>query len=155
MEFLGIGPLELVFILIIALIILGPRDMVKTGRTIGRFLRSIVQSPAWNTVQQTSRELRYLPNKLIREAGLEEDAKALQQISKELDMRPDTQSLAKSLLSTQREAQEVQSGLAAWTTPVETGAGSTGAAPGPVQEASEPAPSGPEAPSDGNSAPAS
>ena len=38
MEILGIGPLELIFILLIALIVLGPGDMVKTGRTIGRFL---------------------------------------------------------------------------------------------------------------------
>ena len=34
MEILGIGPLELFFILIIALIVLGPNDMVKAGRIL-------------------------------------------------------------------------------------------------------------------------
>jgi Sec-independent protein translocase protein TatA len=72
MEILGVGPLEIVFILIIALIVLGPRDMAKAGRTIGRALRKIVTSPSWQAVQQTSREIRNLPNKLIREAGLED-----------------------------------------------------------------------------------
>jgi len=72
MEFLGIGPLELLFVVIIALIVLGPKDMVRAGKTIGRTLRKIVTSPNWRAIQQTSRELRQLPNRLIREAGLEE-----------------------------------------------------------------------------------
>ena len=72
MDILGIGPLELLFILLIALIVLGPKDMVKAGKTVGRYLRAIVTHPAWHTVQRTSRDLRNLPNKLIREAGLED-----------------------------------------------------------------------------------
>ncbi len=72
MEILGIGPLELFFILIIALIVLGPNDMVKAGRTLGRLMRGIVTSPTWQMIQRTSREFRYLPNKLMREAGIEE-----------------------------------------------------------------------------------
>ena len=55
MDILGIGPLELLFILIIALIVLGPKDMAKAGRTIGRYLRTIVTSPTWHAVQNTSR----------------------------------------------------------------------------------------------------
>jgi Sec-independent protein translocase protein TatA len=39
MEFLGVGPLELFFILVLALIVLGPKDMIKTGRQLGSFLR--------------------------------------------------------------------------------------------------------------------
>ena len=35
MEFLGIGPLELLLIFVIILLILGPKDMIKTGNTIG------------------------------------------------------------------------------------------------------------------------
>jgi hypothetical protein len=93
MEFLGIGPLELLFIFLIAIIVLGPTDMVKAGRTMGRFLRNIVTSPTWKTMVETSRGLRYLPNKLIREAGLEEEMKDLGQIRKDLgqlrtDLRP-------------------------------------------------------------------
>lgn len=72
MEFLGIGPLELVFILLIALIVLGPKDMAKAGKTLGKSMRKIVTSPQWRVITQTSQEIRNLPTRLIREAGLEE-----------------------------------------------------------------------------------
>jgi Sec-independent protein translocase protein TatA len=82
MEILGIGPLELFFILLIALIVLGPGDMVKAGRSLGRFLRRIITSPEWRTVQKASRELRYLPNRLMREANLEDLQKDLSDVNK-------------------------------------------------------------------------
>jgi len=80
MEILGIGPAELVFIIIIALIVLGPRDMQKTGRTIGKWLRQVVTSDAWKLFQQTSREIQTLPNRLMREAALDD----LKDIQKDL-----------------------------------------------------------------------
>ena len=73
MDFLGIGPLELFFILIIALIIFGPNDIVRAGKTIGSFLRKVVTSDGWRTFQQASKGMRDLPNTLMREAGLEEE----------------------------------------------------------------------------------
>ena len=82
MELFGIGPLELLFILLIALIILGPGDMVKAGLTLGRFLRKIITSPEWRTVQKASHELRNLPNRLMREANLDDLSKDLADINK-------------------------------------------------------------------------
>lgn len=72
MEFLGIGPSELFFIILIALILLGPRDIQKAGRTIGKWMRRIVTSDGWRLFQQTSREIQTLPNRLMREAALDE-----------------------------------------------------------------------------------
>lgn len=69
MEILGIGMPELIFIVIIALIVLGPKDMQKAGQTIGKFLRNLVTSDGWKIFQQASREIRTLPNKLMREAN--------------------------------------------------------------------------------------
>ncbi len=80
MDILGIGPTELVFIVLIALIILGPKDMQKAGRTIGRWLRNLVTSDGWRVFRDTSRELRNLPNRLMREANLED----LDQVNKEI-----------------------------------------------------------------------
>jgi Sec-independent protein translocase protein TatA len=79
MEILGVGASEFVFILILALIILGPKDMQKAGKTIGKWLRSIITSDSWKVFQQTSRELRTLPNRLMRDAN--ED---LKDVGKEL-----------------------------------------------------------------------
>lgn len=72
MEILGIGPLEFFFILLIALIVLGPNDMVKAGRTIGRFLNKLVKSPTWKTLQKATQEIRQIPTNLMKEANLEE-----------------------------------------------------------------------------------
>jgi len=71
MEILGIGPSELVFIIIIALIVLGPKDMQKAGKNIGRWLNNLVRSDGWKAFQQTSQEIRTLPTKLMREANME------------------------------------------------------------------------------------
>ena len=71
MEILGIGPSELVFIIIIALIVLGPKDMQKAGKTIGRWLNQLVRSDGWKAFQRTTNELRNLPNNLMREANME------------------------------------------------------------------------------------
>jgi sec-independent protein translocase protein TatB len=71
MEIFGIGASELLFILIIALIVLGPKDMQKAGRTIGRWLNQLVRSDSWKVFQRTSAELRNLPRNLMREANME------------------------------------------------------------------------------------
>jgi len=116
MDFLGVGPLELLFIFLIALIILGPNDMVKASRTIGKFLRKMVTSPTWGAIQQTSREIRYLPNKLMREAGLDEEVKTLNEIGSNV------QELGKfqagiNLNTAEKSGPGAQSDLSAWTTP--------------------------------------
>jgi sec-independent protein translocase protein TatB len=77
MDLLGIGPMELVFIVIIALIVLGPKDMAKAGRTIGKFMRDVVKSDTWKAIKTTTRELEHLPNRMMREAGLEDELKEL------------------------------------------------------------------------------
>ena len=87
MEILGIGPSELVFIIIIALIVLGPRDMQKAGKTIGRWLNDLVRSDSWKVFQQTSKEIRNLPTKLMREANMEM-AETQKELNKMLNDKP-------------------------------------------------------------------
>jgi sec-independent protein translocase protein TatB len=72
MDFLGIGPLELVFIMVIALIVLGPRDIARFARNAGRALNRIYRSEAWGAINKASREFRNLPNRLAREAALDD-----------------------------------------------------------------------------------
>ena len=71
MEILGIGPSELLFIVVIALIVLGPKDMQKAGRTVGRWLNQLIRSDSWKVFQRTSAELRNLPRNLMRDANME------------------------------------------------------------------------------------
>jgi sec-independent protein translocase protein TatB len=72
MEILGIGPLEIILILVLALIIFGPKDIEKAGKTIGKNLNKLIRSDTWKTINQTSQELKNLPTRLMRESGLDE-----------------------------------------------------------------------------------
>jgi sec-independent protein translocase protein TatB len=100
MDILGIGPTELVFIVLIALILLGPKEMQKAGRTVGRWLRDFVASDSWRAFRDTSREIRNLPNRLMREANLED----MQDVSKDIqDSSREMQDLSKDLRDASRE----------------------------------------------------
>lgn len=71
MEILGVGPSELVFIIILAIIVLGPRDMQKAGRTIGRWLNQASRSEFWRQFRDAASVLNNLPQKLMRDANKE------------------------------------------------------------------------------------
>ncbi len=68
----GIGIPEILIVVVLALIILGPQDMVKTARKLGRWMYRVYHSPTWRMIMSTSQELRELPTKFVREAGLED-----------------------------------------------------------------------------------
>ncbi len=121
MELLGVGPLELVFIVLIALIVIGPRDISKTARAAGRFLNRMYKSDTWRAITQASRNLRNLPNQLAREAELDELRNA----------RKDLESAAREV---SQERREIESGLKAWTTPP----ASTPKAPAPAAKTEPP-----------------
>jgi hypothetical protein len=70
---------------------------------MGKFLRRIITSPGWRTFQQASRDIRYLPNKLMRDAGLEELEENLAQMKN---------------LTGQNELQEVNRELKGWETEI-------------------------------------
>lgn len=72
MNIFGIGPLEIALILVLALIIFGPKDLQKTGKMLGSALNKIVHSENWQLFNKTRRELNNLPQRLMRESGVEE-----------------------------------------------------------------------------------
>jgi sec-independent protein translocase protein TatB len=89
MEIFGIGASELIFILLIAIIVLGPKDMQKAGRTVGRWLNQLIRSDGWKVFQKTSAELRNLPRNLMREANMElgDVDKEIKEIRRTIDPR--------------------------------------------------------------------
>jgi len=88
MQIFNIGPVELILILLIMFILLGPEGMLKTARQIGGWIRQLVRSPVWRDIMGYSREIRELPTKIVRETGLDEDLeeikKSTQQVNDEL-----------------------------------------------------------------------
>jgi Sec-independent protein translocase protein TatA len=53
MDFFGIGPWEIVLILVLALVILGPGKLTETAKTLGKILRSIRRTSAEFTAAVT------------------------------------------------------------------------------------------------------
>jgi sec-independent protein translocase protein TatB len=88
MEIFGIGPQELFFIVLIAIIVLGPKDMQKAGKTVGRWLNGFMRSDGWKAFQRASREIRNLPTNLMREANLDELKEMDRDIRNSIDPRP-------------------------------------------------------------------
>ena len=82
MNFLNLGIGEVIFIIIIALIIFGPGNMVKTAREIGVFIRKVTKSPYWQEVWATRRELTELPKMIAKEAKLDETIRDLNKDTK-------------------------------------------------------------------------
>jgi Sec-independent protein translocase protein TatA len=102
MEFLGIGWLELFAIIIIILLVAGPKDIERGARGLGRLINRLNRSPSYQAIRRASTELRNLPQRLAREANLEE-LKALtqevQQVKEEVqqvrqEIKENTQNIA-------------------------------------------------------------
>lgn len=72
MNIFGVGPLEIIVVIVIGILVLGPEGMVETGKKLGKFLRSVVTSSWWQGVRRSVNEIQHLPQRLMREAELEE-----------------------------------------------------------------------------------
>jgi sec-independent protein translocase protein TatA len=105
MNILGIGPIELFLVLILALIIFGPKDLEKAGRSIGSGLRKLTKSESYRTVAQTSEKLRSLPTDLMREAHIDELQQTLAPLQgdlheiKHMTRKPSSERLGESWLA--------------------------------------------------------
>jgi Sec-independent protein translocase protein TatA len=87
MEILGIGPLEFLVILIIALIIFSPKDLAKGAKEAGRWINRLNRSDTWKSMRQVSQEMQNLPSRLAREAQLED----LKELEKDIQKAGDAQ----------------------------------------------------------------
>lgn len=137
MDFLGIGPLELAFILIIIFIVIGPKDINKTARSAGRFLNRMYKSEEWRALTQASQTIRTLPNRLAREAELEE-LKDLTEIE-EIEEIKETISSTKNAVRREtrafnEQAKGIDKEMRAWSVP---GLQKTGHPPKPSTEPSD------------------
>lgn len=84
MKFFNLGLSEIIFIIIIALIIFGPGNMVKTAKEAGALIRKVTKSPYWKEVWATKRELNELPKMLVKEAQLDETIRDLNKETKSM-----------------------------------------------------------------------
>ena len=72
MEFLNLGWSEILLILTLAFIVLGPDRIKKFGGELGTFLRKLSKDGLFREVVQTTDELRNYPRKILNEAMLDQ-----------------------------------------------------------------------------------
>jgi len=82
MKIFNLGISEIILIVILALIVMGPGNMVKTAREIGAFIRKVTKSPYWQEIWATKRELSEIPKILAKEADLNATLKDLEKETK-------------------------------------------------------------------------
>lgn len=82
MKIFNLGISEIILIVILALIVMGPGNMVKTAREIGTFIRKVTKSPYWQEIWATKRELTEIPKILAKEADLDATMKDLEKETK-------------------------------------------------------------------------
>ena len=77
MEVFGIGPLELLFIFIIILVVLGPNEMVSSAKKLAAWIRKLRESELF----KTSKEIAEMPKKIMKETGLEDELSQIRDLS--------------------------------------------------------------------------
>jgi sec-independent protein translocase protein TatB len=104
----GIGIPEILLVFVLALVLLGPQDMVATARKMGVWVNRLVRSPIWREIMSTSQELRDLPNKFVREAGLEDTIADLKKTQKDVtgEIKDTTSAVTSELKQTRLEIVE-------------------------------------------------
>lgn len=71
MEFFNLGASEILLILLVAFVILGPGKISQTARDLGAWLRKLNKSETFRDVMNTTDQIRNFPRKIMDEAKLD------------------------------------------------------------------------------------
>ena len=85
MQLFNVGALELIFILLLAFIVLGPKKAVKTAGEVGQWIKKLISSQFWQDLMATSREIQDLPKKVMEEADIQKTMEDLDRSKREFD----------------------------------------------------------------------
>ena len=93
MEIFNVGPLELLLILILAVIVFGPEDLVKYSRKAGRWIYKASKSEFWQSVVGTSKEIKDFPRQIMKDAQIEETMNEIKSLNQSITAPPASKSL--------------------------------------------------------------
>ena len=77
MEIFGIGPLELVLIVLVAIIVLGPKEMMTSAQKAATWLKKLRKSDSW----ATTKEVMDIPSQVMKETGLDKEIQEIQSLT--------------------------------------------------------------------------
>ncbi len=78
MNILGIGFPEFLFIFVIALIVVGPKNLITSSKKFSGVIQKIVTSNTWKSVIYSTQEIKDLKEKIIEDTGLNETLRSFQ-----------------------------------------------------------------------------
>lgn len=102
MQLFNVGALELIFILLIAFIVLGPKKAVKAAADVGGWVRNLASSEFWRELVTMSKEIQDLPNKMMDEVEIQKTIDEIERSTREV-----TQTLKETRSGFQGELVEI------------------------------------------------
>ena len=84
MEILNIGPLELLVILVLVVLMFGPDDLVNFAHKAGSWIYNLRKSELWQEIVGTTKEIQEFPQKIMKEAELEETMKEIDALNRSM-----------------------------------------------------------------------
>lgn len=85
MQLFNVGALELIFILLLAFIVLGPKKAIKTAGEVGQWIKKLISSQFWQDLMATSKEIQDFPKKVMEEAEIQKTIEDLDRSKREFD----------------------------------------------------------------------
>lgn len=76
--FCGIGLPEIIILVLVSFVFIGPERSRSLALTLGRWLRRLITSTWWREFNQVANSLRDLPNTLVRMSELEDSLRQMQ-----------------------------------------------------------------------------
>jgi len=96
MKIFNLGALEILFIIFLALIVLGPKKSIKAAGDVAHWIREFIESPFLKDLLSASNEIRDLPKKVLDDADFQKtiddiDSKAIKVNTSLRDIRKSIQ----------------------------------------------------------------
>ena len=85
MQVFNVGVLELLFILVLAFIVLGPKKAITTAGDVGRWIKNLTKSPLWREIITTSNEIREFPKRIMDDVDFQKTMEDLDRSTKEIN----------------------------------------------------------------------
>lgn len=106
MNFLNIGLPELLTVLIIMMIVLGPGKMQEGARNLARLIRKVSRSESWRNFTGIYHEIKSYPQEIMKEVELEETLQELKELNEQT--RKESAEIQKELKAIDRMNEQAQ-----------------------------------------------
>lgn len=84
MRFFNIGIREVILLLVIMLILFGPKQMQENARNLAKGIRKFVRSDTWRTFLGLVDDVNTIKDEVIRESGIKEVQDSLRGVNRQL-----------------------------------------------------------------------